>query len=211
MLVIFDWDGTLLDSTGKIIGCMHQAISDVELEQRSDQQVKEIIGLGLPEAIQQLFPGIENDRLGAVRAAYSRHFIAADKTACDFYPGVMETMLEIKKRGHQIAVATGKSRRGLNRVLSNLQMESFFHATRCADETASKPHPLMLHELMSELESPNHASVMVGDTEFDLEMANRAGIRSIGVNYGAHPEERLQRCKPDTIIEEFAELLEFLD
>lgn len=210
MLVIFDWDGTLIDSTEKIIRCMHAAVDDLNLQSRSDQQVREIIGLGLPEAIKVLFPDIKNDEADSVRMRYSAHFIEADKTPCHFFPGVMNVLDELKGRGHRLAVATGKSRKGLGRVLQNLCLEEFFDATRCADETRSKPHPLMLEQLLSELDTPVTEAVMVGDTEFDLEMACNAGVNSVAVSYGAHERGRLARYKPELIVDDLAELLDWV-
>lgn len=209
-LFIFDWDGTLLDSTGKIIRCMHRAIDDLALEQRSDADVKGIIGLGLPEAIRQLYPDISARDLEALRNGYSQHFIEADANPCTFYPGVEAVLQALKAEGHLLSVATGKSRRGLNRVLGNLAMSDYFDATRCADETASKPHPRMVNELLEELGADRTSAVMVGDTAFDLEMASNAGVDAIAVSYGAHDRERLLACNPLRCIDDFTELLEWL-
>lgn len=209
-LFIFDWDGTLLDSTGKIIRCMHLAITDLGLEPRSDAAVKGIIGLGLPEAIRQLYPDITARDLDSLRNGYSKHFIEADATPCIFYPGVEQVLASLKSDGHLLSVATGKSRRGLNRVLTNLEMADYFDATRCADETASKPHPRMLNELIEELDVDRSRAVMVGDTAFDLEMASNAGVDSIAVSYGAHDRERLLACDPLRCIDDFTELLAWL-
>lgn len=211
MLFIFDWDGTLLDSTGKITLCMQRAIGDVGLDARAELEVRGIIGLGLPEAIRRLYPDIEDADLEALRLAYSQHFIEADAIPCPFYPGVEDVLDNLKSAGHQITVATGKSRRGLNRVLANLGLESYFHATRCADETASKPHPRMVNELLAELGADKASAVVIGDTEFDLRMAGNAGIDSIAVSYGAHDRERLLACAPVRCIDHFPELLDWLD
>lgn len=207
MLVIFDWDGTLLDSTGKIVACMQAAIADVGIQRRSASEVKQVIGLGLPEAIRQLFPTIDTPKLAQLSQSYSAHFIEADQVPCAFYDGVLETIEALKATEHQLAIATGKSRKGLNRVLARLNMQNFFDATRCADETLSKPAPLMLAELLAELGQDAGNAVMVGDTEFDLEMANNAGIASIAVSYGAHSRERLLKHRPLHCIDHFPELL----
>ena len=207
MLFIFDWDGTLIDSTGKIIRCMQQAVADLGLEQRSDQQVRDIIGLGLPEAIRTLFPAIDEVTLIALRDCYSQHFIAADKMPCEFFPQVLTVLDCLRSDGHRLAVATGKSRRGLNRILANVQMDDYFDATRCADETQSKPHPLMLQQLLAQLQVERSQAVMVGDTDFDLQMAANAGIESIAVSYGAHSKERLIAQRPQCFIDSFEELL----
>lgn len=209
MLFIFDWDGTLIDSTGKIVRCMQQAIKELQLEEREDLQVKQIIGLGLPEAIRQLFPDITESDMNRLREKYSSHYIEADQTPCQFYPGVMPALDKLRNEGHHLTVATGKSRRGLNRVLGNLDMVDYFHASRCADETASKPNPLMLHQLLKELAVPAEQAVMIGDTEYDLEMANNAGVAAIGVSYGAHAVDRLLACRPERCIDHFDELIEW--
>lgn len=210
MLFVFDWDGTLINSTDKIARCMQAAIDAVDLPYRSHEQSRSIIGLGLPEAVRNLFPGISADKASQLCDSYRDHFIAADQVPCDFYPGVSAVLASLRADGHILTVATGKSRSGLNRVLGNLAMSTFFDATRCADETASKPDPLMLHELMDELAIPAAETVMVGDTEFDLEMASNAGIKSIAVSYGAHPVERLLPHKPQRCIDRFSEILDWL-
>ena len=207
MLVIFDWDGTLLDSLAKIANCMKLAAADAGLEPRSEQEIRGIVGLGLQEALETLYPKETQAPLNVLRERYSHHFIVADQKPCEFFPGVQDTLGELKSSGHHIAVATGKSRKGLNRVLGNLAMEDYFHATRCADETSSKPNPLMLSELLSELDFDVADALMVGDTEFDLGMAENLGMRRVGVSYGAHSHERLRKHQPEAIIDNMDELL----
>ena len=207
MLFIFDWDGTLIDSTDKIVSCMQSTILSLDLPFRDYGDVVSIIGLGLPEAIEVLFPGIRSSLAVSLISRYSACFVEADQVPCEFYPHVMATLGGLRSDGHQLAIATGKSRRGLQRVLANLQLEAFFDATRCADETASKPHPMMLEQLLEELGCQGSSAVMVGDTEFDLEMAANIGMKSIGVSYGAHSVERLQRHAPELIIDDLSELL----
>jgi phosphoglycolate phosphatase len=207
MLFIFDWDGTLIDSIDKIIRCMHGAINDVGLEKRSDEQVRTIIGLGLPQAIRQLFPAIAEPEMLLLCERYSAHFIEADQVPCEFFPGVMSCLEQLRGDGHQLAVATGKSRRGLDRVLHNLSMQDFFDASRCADETQSKPHPLMLEQLLNELKVDRNQAVMVGDTEYDLQMATNARLKSIAVSYGAHRRDRLEAHSPHLLIDYFEQLL----
>lgn len=206
MFVIFDWDGTLIDSAGKIVACMQKAARDVDLPPPSDVEVRNIIGLGLDLAIHQLFPEASVATRDAVREHYSRNFIAADQTPCAFFPGVTELLTTLKAQGAVLAVATGKSRKGLSRVLGNSGVGHFFTTTRCADETASKPDPLMLYELCEELRIRPQEAVMVGDTEYDLEMAQRIAMPSVGVSYGAHAAERLVRWGPLQIIDAFVEL-----
>lgn len=196
MLFAFDWDGTLMDSTDKIVRCLRASIQGLGLDEKEDHELREIIGLGLTEAFHHLFPGSDDHLVNELRESYSGHFIQADQTPCDFYPQVMETLGALKERGHTIAVATGKSRRGLNRVLGNLGLEQFFHSSRCADETRSKPHPLMLEELLQEFSLQAEEAVMIGDTEFDMEMAQLADVPRVAVSYGAHHIDRLKAYDP---------------
>ena len=203
---IFDWDGTLCDSTAKICLSMQTAAVDCQQPKLSTEQVMDIIGLGLPEAIAQLVPGIAEGAILAMRDAYARRFIEADQVPCDLFPGVRETLDELRAQGHYLAVATGKARKGLDRVLGSVGLDDFFDASRCADETASKPHPKMLHELLAEMAHPLEASVMVGDTEFDMDMARRAGMPRIAVDYGAHHPDRLKQYDLLDCVSEFSEI-----
>ncbi len=209
MLYIFDWDGTLMNSVGRIVSCLRSAADELSLDVLPDNQYQNIIGLGLPEAVATLYPHIDVTLQTKMRDAYSRHFKAADTRPSDFFPGVLETLSMLRDDGHQLAVATGKSRAGLNRVLSKLDWLDYFDATRCADETASKPNPMMLHEILSELNCSVEDAVMVGDTEFDLVMAHNAGMKKIAVSFGAHSQERLMALAPDAMLHNFSELQHF--
>jgi phosphoglycolate phosphatase len=209
MLYIFDWDGTLMDSTHKIVTCVSKAIDDLDWEFKSYSQIEGIIGLSLPEAVASLYPDSSAADINVLQQCYIEHFIEADRNPCTLFPGVEGVLLELRERGHQLAVATGKSRKGLSRVLDGVGWSVFFDATRCADETRSKPHPLMLNEILNELSFSAGDAVMVGDTEFDLAMAVRAGMRSVGVSYGAHSVERLQAHSPVMLMDHFTELLGF--
>lgn len=206
MLIIFDWDGTLLNSLAKISHCMQLAAADAGLDPLGEEEIRGIIGLGLPEALATLYPDAAPAPLDVLRERYSHHFLVKDQQPCDLYPGVEETLEGLKSGGHHIAVATGKSRKGLNRVLGNLGWDGYFHATRCADETSSKPDPQMLSELLSELDYAVEDAVMVGDTEYDLAMAANLGMRRFGVSYGAHPRQRLSLHEPVAIIDAVSEL-----
>lgn len=206
MLFIFDWDGTLSDSTERIVQCMMSAAQAHDIESPSPEQIRNIIGLGLGEALQLLYPRYDKLQHELLRETYSRHYVAADQRPCDFFEGVTELLEQLRQQGHQLAVATGKSRRGLDRVLTALSMAEFFDGTRCADETRSKPDPTMVEELLLELSVKADQAVVIGDTEYDLEMASRAGVRSVGVSYGVHSPERLSRHKPLAIIDKIAEL-----
>jgi phosphoglycolate phosphatase len=209
-LVILDWDGTVSDSIARIVTCLQMSAHQSGLPEPSLHEGREVIGLGLPEALATLFPSCNRDELEALRDCYSRNYVQLDRDPPDFYPGVQETLAELKSRGIQLAVATGKSRKGLNRVLKGHDMVEFFEATRCADETASKPDPLMLTEILADLGVCPAQAVMVGDTEFDMEMAVRANVDRVGVSYGAHSGERLQRYQLKGCIDHFSLLAELI-
>ncbi len=208
MLLVFDWDGTLSDSTGTIITAMLRAADDLNWPLPTEEAVRNIIGLGLPEALQRLFPGIDAAGMARMREGYAAHFLALEQAApAGFYPGVLDTLSALRDQGFHLAVATGKSRRGLERIFQSRSLQGFFHASRCADETASKPDPLMLHQLMAEFAMDAERTLMVGDTEYDMEMAQRAGVARIAVSYGAHAPERLARFQPALCLQRFDELL----
>ena len=207
MLFIFDWDGTLSDSTEKIITCMKGAAVSLGLPELADAEIREIIGLGLPEAIAQIYPHVSPNDRSALGVEYGRHFIAADQQPSAFYPQVLETLRILRNSGHQLSVATGKSRRGLDRVLKKLQLSDYFDATRCADETASKPDPKMLHELLHCFGCDASSAVMVGDTEFDMSMAYAADVPRVAVSYGAHHIDRLRHYDPLLCIDDMSQIL----
>lgn len=209
ILYVFDWDGTLIDSVGRIVGCLRRAAEDLGLHGHDDSTFGDVIGLGLPQAIERLYPGLDLERAESFRARYAAHFLSADAEPSGFFPGALEVLEELRRRGHLLAVATGKSRRGLDRVLAQKGMDGYFDATRCADETASKPHPRMLREIFEELGARPRDSVMVGDTEYDMEMARRAGARGVGVSYGVHAPTRLAAHAPELIVDSLAELLHY--
>lgn len=206
MLLVFDWDGTLIDSTAKIVRCMQCAAEQVGVPVLSHEAICQIIGLGLPEAIAELYPAHDAATRETVRQQYVHFFISVDQTPSPFFAGVEETLHRLRDDGYTLAVATGKSRRGLDRVLGQLGMASFFHATRCADETRSKPHPQMLHELLAEAGCDVADALMVGDTHFDMAMAQAAGMARVAVSYGAHHPQQLLPYQPLACLDNFAEL-----
>lgn len=210
MLFIFDWDGTLIDSKAKITQSMHLATADMGWEPLVDSAIHNIIGLGLPEALSQLFPTIKDSERGKLRERYAEHFIRLDQEkASEFFPHVKETLNVLRHRGYKLALATGKSRKGLDRILEALEMSDYFDATRCADETASKPHPLMLKELLAHFDACAGRSVMIGDTEYDMEMAMSIDMPRIAVSYGAHHIDRLHQYKPELCLDQFDKLLDW--
>ncbi len=207
MLYIFDWDGTLCDSTGTIIKAMQEAAAELYLPRLSDAAVCNIIGLGLPEAIKFLYPKESQEVRDALKSGYSQAFISLDQASPSvLYPFVLETLEYLHAQGHILTVATGKSRRGLDRILKSMDMSGFFHGSRCADETASKPHPKMLQELLADFSLPVERSVMVGDTEFDMDMARQISMPRIAVSYGAHNIERLNVFSPVLSMDCFSEI-----
>ncbi|MCY1277544.1 hypothetical protein D9M68_171890 [compost metagenome] len=210
-LLIFDWDGTLVDSIGRIVESMKVAAVNSALPVRSDAAIKGIIGLGLPEAIQTLYPEVEEgDALARFRRDYSEHYLFLEQQPSRLFPGVAEAMVEFREAGYRLAVATGKSRRGLDRVLAGQGWSDFFDITRAADESASKPDPRMLHEILAHCRVAPQRALMVGDSPFDLEMARRAGMDSVAVGYGAQSLEVLREFAPALEVEHFNELRAWL-
>lgn len=202
-LLIFDWDGTLMDSAARIVSSMQAAARDLSLAVPSDQAVRDIIGLGLPEAIDILIPGISAADNEAMRQRYGHFFLGADDTPLAFYPDAFDGLFRLKAAGFQLAVATGKSRRGIDRVFSDYQLGEVFCASRGADETLSKPDPLMLHEILEQTGVALEQAIMIGDTEYDLAMAQRANMHSLGVSYGMHSVARLEQFSPQVIVDDF--------
>lgn len=209
-LIVFDWDGTLADSTGRIIDSMLMAGRSCGLPDIPGSAVQDIIGLGLPEAIEVLWPGLCDVQGPAVRDAYSHNFIKGSEVPMGLFAGAETLLKDIGAKGAAMAVATGKSRRGLDRVLEEVNIGHHFAATRCADETLSKPNPLMLEQIINELGVSKSDVLMIGDTEYDLEMANLAGVHSLGLTHGAHAEDRLRACGPQAILHDLNELNQWL-
>ena len=209
-LVIFDWDGTLMDSALKIVRCFQAAAKDVSLPIPAASQVHSIIGLGLTEAVDALFPDHDHELRYAALDRYREHFLNLDKTEMPLFRGVVDGLVSLSKRGIQLAVATGKSRRGLDRILRETQIQDLFSATRCSDETISKPHPQMILELLEITGVEPDNAVMVGDTEFDMEMARRANVDPVAVTYGVHDHRRLANHTPVAYFDTFPEVTDWL-
>jgi len=195
-LIVFDWDGTLMDSEARIVTCIQAAFRDLGLPEPVREVARDVIGLGLDEAMERLLPTGEAELRAKVVVQYRRHFLGGDQSPSELFPGARETLDWMTEQGYRLAVATGKSRAGLNKALDETGLHGVFHATRTADETFSKPHPQMLLELMDELGARAGETLMIGDTEYDLQMANNAGVRSLAVCYGVHEPGRLLACKP---------------
>ncbi|MEE4955862.1 HAD-IIIA family hydrolase [Pseudomonas alliivorans] len=210
-LLIFDWDGTLADSIGRIVESMRGAAIGGAMEVRDDEAIKGIIGLGLPEAIRTLYPSITASDLIDFRQRYADRYMAMDSVPSRLFEGVLESIQAFRDEGYRLAVATGKARRGLNRVLEANGWLDFFDITRAADETASKPGPLMLHEIMAHCDVAPERSLMIGDSSFDLQMARNAGMDSVAVGYGAQSLDSLLAYEPRLAIEHFSELRPWLN
>ncbi len=208
-LIIFDWDGTLMDSETQIVHAINAAIEDLELDKRSVEQCRNIIGLGLKEAIDTLYPGADEAVLQEFVGRYRHHWFSIAHTS-ELFPGARETLTLLKESGFTLAVATGKGRVGLDRVLHHTELADVFSATRCSDETKSKPHPQMLLEILEELGIEPQHSLMVGDTEYDMLMAIGARVGSIAVSYGVHDRERLLQHQPLVCIDNISELVDWL-
>jgi len=193
-LLVFDWDGTIIDSAASIAECIRDASRELGLEVPGQDRASHVIGLGLHDAMRIAVPDLAPERYPEFVASYRRHFLAR-KDAMRLFDG-MRQLLEGLAGKHVLAIATGKSRRGLDRDLELHDLKALFSASRCADETSPKPHPAMLLELMAELDTPERQTLMVGDTSHDMEMARAAGVDALAVTYGAHSEEGLQACAP---------------
>lgn len=208
-LLVFDWDGTLMDSAGTIVYSIQSASRDVGLPVPTEDEARHIIGLGLNEAVAALFPDLHPADFDPLLDRYRHYFQAQDKEI-PLFSGVEDALAELHGQGFLLAVATGKSRRGLDRVLEHTGVGHYFHASRCADECFSKPHPCMLLELMDELGVDASRTLMIGDTSHDLLMAGNAGVPAVGVSYGAHPRDNLLALSPLACAEDFHELRDWL-
>ncbi len=204
-LLVFDWDGTLMDSAATIVASIQAASRDIGVEVPSDDASRHIIGLGLNEAIAALFPDMVQTDYARLADRYRYHFMAQD-AEIPLFAGAAEAIRELHAAGFLLAVATGKGRRGLDRVLDHTGLGPFFHATRCADESFSKPHPQMLLELMERLGVTPDKTLMIGDTSHDLQMAVNAGVPCLGAGYGAHPAAGLLEFAPLACAGTFGEL-----
>jgi len=194
-LIVFDWDGTLMDSTATIVKCIQAAAKDLGFPVPDERAAAHVIGLGLQEALQVAVPQLEAKHYPRMVERYRYHYLTQDQELT-LFAGAAEMLAELSQAGYFLAVATGKSRVGLNRALNAAKLLSLFDATRCADETFSKPHPAMLQELTRELGQDMKRTLMIGDTTHDLQMAVNAGAAGVAVHYGAHPAHELAALNP---------------
>lgn len=189
-LIVFDWDGTLLDSAGAIVKAIQASCVDMGLPVPADARARHVIGLGLQDALSHAVPELAQDDYPKMVERYRHHYLARDHEL-SLFDGAEALVQSLSHAGWTLAVATGKSRKGLDRALAHSGLGAHFEATRCADECFSKPHPAMLEELMDELMVSAERTLMIGDTTHDLQMAVNAGVSAVGVSYGAHPPEQL--------------------
>ncbi|MES2546319.1 MAG: HAD-IA family hydrolase [Pseudomonadota bacterium] len=208
-LIVWDWDGTVANSTGMITNAIVKAAEQVGLPTLDPQAATNIIGLGLKESIHALYGDIPNDKAQALAAQYTVNYYAGE-SEIPLFDGAKEMIVELNRRGFKLAVATGKGRRGLNLALQNCGLGNYFHATRTVDECFSKPHPQMLDELMDLLVVRPERTLMIGDTSYDLQMAQNAGVASIGVTFGAQAHDKLVSYNPLKIFNQFSDLSSWL-
>ncbi len=199
-LLVFDWDGTLMDSAASIAESLQAACAELDLPVPSMTQARHVIGLGLTDAMKYLLPDLPRAEYAKVVDRYRVHFLRRDG-GTTLFPGAATMIRELHGAGFLLAVATGKSRRGLDRALAATGVGEYFHTTRCADEGFAKPHPGMLQAVMENLMATPAATLMIGDTTHDLEMAQAAGVAALAVSYGAHEREALVRQQPLAIID----------
>jgi len=205
-LIVFDWDGTLMDSEGRIVACLQKAAQALGREVPPAERAREVIGLGLHQAVARLFPDASQTEVQRLADAYRRHFLGDELEHSQLFPGARELLEELAGAGLFLAVATGKSRRGLEKELELTGLGDLFHVTRCADETLSKPNPQMLLEILDYTGREPEQALVVGDTEFDMLMAANAGTPAVGVSHGVHPPERLREAGALVIFDRLEEL-----
>jgi len=211
-LLVFDWDGTLMDSQQEIVNCFQSAAKEINLAMPTEDEIHNVIGLGMFEAVQTVFP--ELDSKVSQRdfiEAYRRYYFAPDKPPSELFLGVDKMLRRFSQQDYFLAVATGKGRRGLDAVLARTGLDEIFHFTRCVDEAHSKPHPQMLLDIMDYLGVETNETLMIGDTEYDLQMASNANVHSVAVCCGAHDKSRLIKHNPQTCLNQSHELEAWLN
>lgn len=208
-LIAFDWDGTLYDSTAIIVRCIQAAVCDVGGKEPSVHQASWVIGMGLMQALAHAAPDVPPEKYPLLGERYRHHYLAHQHDL-SLFQGVLPLLTDLRQRNHWLAVATGKSRRGLDETLRMVELQGMFDSSRTADETAGKPHPLMLNELMREFGVDPERTLMIGDTTHDLQMAVNAGCASVGVSYGAHDHSEFAALQPRFVAHSIQELRDWL-
>jgi phosphoglycolate phosphatase len=208
-LIAFDWDGTLFDSTAIIVRCIQSAVRDVGGTVPTDKEASYVIGMGLMQALAYAAPDVPPEKYTDLGNRYRFHYIQ-HQDDLSLFGGVLPLLSDLRDRGHLLAVATGKSRRGLDEALHSVDLRGVFDGSRTADQTAGKPHPLMLKELMAEFDVPPERLLMIGDTTHDLQMAVNAGCASLGVSYGAHEPDAFHALSPLFVAHSVREMHDWL-
>jgi phosphoglycolate phosphatase len=208
-MIVWDWDGTIMNSTPTIVDCIQKACADLDMDIPSDSIASHVIGLGLHESLKIVLPNLDEGDYPLVIERFRHYYLSRDHELILFH-GIADLLNDLKERGHLLAVATGKPRHGLDRTLQIHGLVEFFHDTKTADQTRAKPHPQMLLELMETWNLPPQELLMIGDTTHDLKMAESAGVDAVAVSYGAHPKEELLRLKPKACVDDVLELRKIL-
>lgn len=208
-LIVWDWDGTILDSAGAIVRAIQGAAADLGLAVPDEARARHVIGLGLADALSHAVPELTPARYPEMVERYRHHYLSKDHELT-LFAGIPELLAELRGNGHVLAVATGKSRLGLERALDHSGLRRHFLGSRCADECHSKPNPQMLEELMTEFGVAPEQTLMIGDTSHDLLMASNAGVDALAVTYGAHSHEHLQAHRPRACLHTVEELAQWL-
>lgn len=209
-LVVFDWDGTLMDSAARIVTCMQRAAKDSHLPVPTPAAARDVIGLGLGQAMDKVFPGINAAQIDQLVEAYRTHWLRDDIPPSALFAGAEDMLQTLTDAGYLLAVATGKSRRGLDKVMAETQLGRFFHSTRCADESFSKPNPQMLFEILTDLNTEAQHALVVGDSEYDVQMAVNAKVDAAGVAHGVHTPQRLHEQGVLTVFNHLDEIPDWL-
>ena len=210
-LLVFDWDGTLLDSKAQIVNCMQSAIKDLDLEPRSNDQIVKVIGLGLEKAVVQLYPMMDMKLVTKAAETYREHYLYKDKTPSPLFDGTEAVLKQLHKAGYDLAIATNKSRRGLDKGLSETGLKDYFPITRTADDAHPKPHPQMLEEILTDHNTHASNALMIGDSEYDLQLANNTKVDGLAVSYGVHGLIHLLTQDPVGFIDKIDQLPDWLE
>jgi len=209
-LIVWDWDGTIMDSTPTIVYCIQQACRDLGFKEPDDTLASSVIGLGIHDSLRRAVPWIEPAHFPKLTECFRRHYLAKDHEL-HLFAGIRQLLEDLRESGYLLGVATGKSRAGLDRSLAHHQIGHLFHETRTADESFSKPHPGMLLELSDVMQVPMRRMLMIGDTTHDLNMAANAGVDAVAVTYGAHPPDTLKEANSLIHVDDVPQLAKWLD
>ena len=209
-LIVFDWDGTIIDSQAHILSCMKLAFASANHAVPEDKDIRHIIGLSLASAIKTLDQSLDDAEVSRIADLYRQHFFSESTQPSELFAGAADTILDLHAQGYFLAVATGKGRHGLDVALETTGLGQYFHITRCADETRSKPDPLMLDEILTDLDLLPEQAIMVGDTSYDVDMARNIKMDSIAVTYGMHDPDHLRSSNPTYFADSIDQVVQFV-